>query len=219
MKKLVLIRHGQSQWNLENRFTGWVDVELTETGIKEAHRAAQLLKAAQISFDRIYISQLKRAINTAEIILTDLQLEKLPIIKDWRLNERHYGALQGKNKQETASEFGEEQVHIWRRSFNTPPPLLATADNSHGVRGESLEMTCQRVLPYWNEIIAKDVKEKNILIVAHGNSLRALMKHLFKISEEKIPELELPTGVPILCQLDDQLQGIDYQFMSDTPTL
>lgn len=217
--KLVLVRHGQSLWNLENRFTGWTDVDLTEKGVEEATNGGIELKEKNIKFDIVYTSYLKRAIKTMNIILEQADQMYLPIKKTWRLNERHYGALQGFNKKETAIEHGEEQVHIWRRSFATPPPKLDKDDKRSPAfeekyaelnedeipLSESLKDTIERVLPYWNDEISKDIKkEKNILIVAHGNSLRALIKYLLKISDEKITELNLPTGKPLIFDIDKE---------------
>lgn len=208
---LILIRHGQSQWNLENRFTGWVDVDLSAKGVEEAKKAGENLKKMNLKIEHVFTSTLKRAIKTADYVLDELKLNLTPS-RDWRLNERHYGALQGKNKDETRQEFGEEQVQIWRRSFDTPPPFLKESDNAQGILGESLAMTCERVLPCWQELIAPKLKAQHVLIVAHGNSLRALMKMLYNISNDDILELEIPTGTPILCELSSDLKGIDYKF-------
>lgn len=222
--KLVLLRHGQSEWNLQNRFTGWADVDLSETGIQEAKEAGRELLAQKIDFDLCFTSYQKRAIKTLQYILEELDALYLPIIKTWKLNERHYGALQGLNKSETAKKFGEEQVHIWRRSFDIQPPAMEKEDERsprYDKRyrdlkeeeiplSESLKDTIVRVLPYWNEVIAPEIKKgKNILIAAHGNSLRALVKHLLKISDEKIMELNLPTGKPLIFEITEELEIVE----------
>ncbi|EFS21978.1 2,3-bisphosphoglycerate-dependent phosphoglycerate mutase [Fusobacterium gonidiaformans 3-1-5R] len=222
--KLVLVRHGQSEWNLQNRFTGWADVDLSETGIREAKEAGRELLAQKIDFDLCFTSYQKRAIKTLQYILEELDALYLPIIKTWKLNERHYGALQGLNKSETAKKFGEEQVHIWRRSFDIQPPAMEKEDKRsprYDKRyrdlkeeeiplSESLKDTIVRVLPYWNEVIAPEIKKgKNILIAAHGNSLRALVKHLLKISDEKIMELNLPTGKPLIFEITEELEIVE----------
>lgn len=222
--KLVLVRHGQSEWNLQNRFTGWADVDLSETGIREAKEAGRELLAQKIDFDLCFTSYQKRAIKTLQYILEELDALYLPIIKTWKLNERHYGALQGLNKSETAKKFGEEQVHIWRRSFDIQPPAMEKEDERsprYDKRyrdlkeeeiplSESLKATIVRVLPYWNEVIAPEIKKgKNILIAAHGNSLRALVKHLLKISDEKIMELNLPTGKPLIFEITEELEILE----------
>ncbi|AVQ16224.1 MULTISPECIES: 2,3-diphosphoglycerate-dependent phosphoglycerate mutase [Fusobacterium] len=222
--KLVLVRHGQSEWNLQNRFTGWADVDLSETGIREAKEAGRELLAQKIDFDLCFTSYQKRAIKTLQYILEELDALYLPIIKTWKLNERHYGALQGLNKSETAKKFGEEQVHIWRRSFDIQPPAMEKEDERsprYDKRyrdlkeeeiplSESLKDTIVRVLPYWNEVIAPEIKKgKNILIAAHGNSLRALVKHLLKISDEKIMELNLPTGKPLIFEITEELEILE----------
>ena len=222
--KLVLVRHGQSEWNLQNRFTGWADVDLSETGIREAKEAGRELLAQKIDFDLCSTSYQKRAIKTLQYILEELDALYLPIIKTWKLNERHYGALQGLNKSETAKKFGEEQVHIWRRSFDIQPPAMEKEDERsprYDKRyrdlkeeeiplSESLKDTIVRVLPYWNEVIAPEIKKgKNILIAAHGNSLRALVKHLLKISDEKIMELNLPTGKPLIFEITEELEIVE----------
>lgn len=221
MKRLILLRHGQSQWNLENRFTGWHDVDLTDQGRSEAQEAGRLMLAAEILPQAVFTSVLKRAIRTAWIALDELDRLWIPMIKDWRLNERHYGALQGLNKAETAAEYGDEQVHIWRRSFATPPPALADSDPRHpchdpryqGLNGdqlpgtESLKDTLARVLPYWDSAIAPQLQALDtLLIAAHGNSLRALVKHLEGLSDEEIIGVEIATGDPLVFELDDQLQ-------------
>lgn len=217
---LVLIRHGQSQWNLENKFTGWVDVDLSEKGLEEAHKAGQELKEKGYTFDIAYTSYLKRAIKTLNIVLEEIDELYIPVKKSWRLNERHYGALQGLNKKETADKYGDEQVHIWRRSYDVAPPMLQdddkmsvkndikyqNLDEKDMPKGENLKMTVERVLPYWQSDISKDIKDgKNVIIAAHGNSLRALIKYLLKISDEKILELNLPTGKPLYFEIDKDL--------------
>jgi 2,3-bisphosphoglycerate-dependent phosphoglycerate mutase len=218
---LILLRHGESEWNRANRFTGWTDVDLSEQGIQEAQRAASLLKKAGCSFDVAYTSVLKRAIRTLWIVLDDLDMLWLPVYRSWRLNERHYGALQGLNKQETADEFGEEQVMLWRRSYTAQPPALAKDDVRHPrfdpryallrpedlPATESLKDTLERVLPYWHETIVPELKrEQKVLVVAHGNSLRALVKYLDRIPDEDIPGLNIPTGVPLVYGLDRDLK-------------
>ncbi len=230
MYKIVLLRHGQSQWNLSNRFTGWTDVDLTDTGREEAANAGKLLLQENFEFDLVYTSVLKRAIRTMWIALDQLDQMWLPIIRDWRLNERHYGALQGLNKAETAEKHGEEQVKIWRRSYNTPPPPLEETDERHPSHDrryadldksvlpltESLKETVERFVPYWTDTIAPQVKSgKRVLIVAHGNSLRALVKHLDNMSEEKILELNIPTGIPLVYELDADLKPIKNYYLGD----
>ncbi|MBF0713220.1 2,3-diphosphoglycerate-dependent phosphoglycerate mutase [Gemella sp. GH3] len=221
--KLVLTRHGESQWNLENKFTGWVDVDITDKGRQEAVSGGQKLKDLGFQFDVAYTSYQKRAIKTLNIILEEMGQLWIPVNKSWRLNERHYGALQGLNKAETAEKYGDEQVHIWRRSFDVAPPQVTKEDSNYpgnDVRyanipenelptGESLKLTIDRVLPYWKEVISKDIKEgKNVIISAHGNSLRALIKYLLKISDEKILDLNLPTGTPLIFEIDENLNII-----------
>ncbi|NLO78948.1 MAG: 2,3-diphosphoglycerate-dependent phosphoglycerate mutase [Xanthomonadaceae bacterium] len=221
MKRLVLVRHGQSIWNLENRFTGWVDVDVTDKGREEARAAGQLLKAHGYRIDHAFTSVLKRAIRTCWIILDELDQMWVPVSKDWRLNERHYGALTGLNKAETAKQYGDEQVHIWRRSYATPPPALDPDDPRHPRHDprysmlapeqlpatESLATTLERVLPYWEEAILPKLREvETVLIAAHGNSLRALIKHLDRLSEEEILKVEVATGDPLVYEFDDQLQ-------------
>ncbi|HNT30214.1 MAG TPA: 2,3-diphosphoglycerate-dependent phosphoglycerate mutase [bacterium] len=230
MHKLVLIRHGESQWNLENRFTGWTDVGLSERGIAEAHHAAELLSEAGYTFDICYTSVLKRAIKTLWIVLEDMDLMWLPVIRDWRLNERHYGALQGLNKAEMAAKHSEEQVFIWRRSYDVPPPGLEPTDERHPAHDpryaglmpeqlpsvECLKDTVARVLPYWETVIVPDIKAgKRIVIAAHGNSLRALVKHLDGISDTDIPQLNIPTGIPLVYELDDDLKPITHYYLED----
>ncbi|AVQ20495.1 2,3-diphosphoglycerate-dependent phosphoglycerate mutase [Fusobacterium necrophorum] len=219
--KLVLVRHGQSEWNLQNRFTGWADVDLSEMGIREAKDAGKALLSQKINFDLCFTSYQKRAIKTLQYILEELDMLYLPVLKTWKLNERHYGALQGLNKAETAKKYGEEQVHIWRRSFDIQPPAMDKEDERSARKdpkykdlkdseiplAESLKDTIARVLPYWNENISPEIRKgKNILIVAHGNSLRALVKHLLKISDEKIMELNLPTGKPLVFEITEELK-------------
>lgn len=220
MKKLVLLRHGQSVWNLENRFTGWEDVDLSDQGRKEAADAGRLMARHALRFDLAFTSVLKRAIRTCWMALDELDQMWIPEIKDWRLNERHYGALTGLDKAQTAEEYGEEQVHIWRRSYATPPPALTEDDPRHSGRDpryaglpaqlipatESLETTLQRVLPYWEASVAPQVRDcEAVLIAAHGNSLRALIKHLDGVSDEDITSVEIPTGDPLVYELDDEL--------------
>ena len=221
--KLVLVRHGESQWNLENRFTGWTDVDLTQKGVEEAKKGGQTLKEGGFIFDVAYTSYQKRAIKTLNYILEEIDQLYLPIYKTWRLNERHYGALQGLNKAETAKKYGDEQVHIWRRSFDVAPPKLEDGDERLAEndiryanmgdlpRGESLKDTIARVLPYWNETISKDIQNgKNVIIAAHGNSLRALIKYLLNISDKDILDLNLPTGKPLIFELDKELNIVSY---------
>ncbi len=226
--KLVLCRHGQSDWNLKNLFTGWTDVDLTETGIQEGIDAGRLLSELGYDFDIAYTSVLKRAIRTLWIILDEMDLMWIPVVRDWRLNERHYGALQGLNKAETAAKYGEEQVHIWRRSYDVPPPPLDAQDERHpshdpryaGIAKlpgtESLLLTLERVVPCWNEAIAPDLRAgKNVLISAHGNSLRALVKMLDAVSDEEITGFNIPTGIPLAYELDDDLKPISREFLGD----
>ena len=227
MPTLVLIRHGQSEWNLANRFTGWWDVGLTEKGAKEAWEAGEALAQAGMDFDLCFTSYQQRAIKTLHLALEAMDRLWLPEVKDWRLNERHYGGLTGLDKQETRDRHGDEQVHIWRRSYDTPPPALEAGspyDLSNDLRykgvevptAESLKLTIERVLPYWNEAIAPELKAgKRVLISAHGNSLRALVKHLSGISDEEIPSLEIPTGQPIVYELDDELRERDRYYLRD----
>ena len=230
MIKLVLLRHGQSSWNLENRFTGWTDVDLSDAGVAEAHQAGKLLLAGGYVFDVAYTSVLKRAIRTLWIAMDELDQMWIPVINAWQLNERHYGALQGLNKAETAEKFGQEQVHIWRRSYSTPPPALAVDDPRHPKfdpryasltadelpATESLELTLKRVLPYWfGEIVPMLKSGKRVLIAAHGNSLRALVKHLDHISDDEIVELNIPTGIPLVYELEDDLTPIRHYYLGD----
>jgi 2,3-bisphosphoglycerate-dependent phosphoglycerate mutase len=230
MHKLVLLRHGFSTWNQENRFTGWKDVDLADQGRAEAKRAGRLLKEGGYVFDLAYTSLLKRAIRTLWIVLDELDQSWLPVEKSWRLNERHYGALQGLNKAETTEKHGEAQVKIWRRSYDTPPPPLARDDERHPSHDpryaslapgevpdtESLKDTVARFLPFWNGTIAPAIKSgKRVLITAHGNSLRALVKHLDQMSEADIIELNIPTGIPLVYELDEQLKPIRHYYLGD----
>ena len=221
--KLVLISHGESAWNLENRFTGWKDVDLSPKGIEEAKAAGKILKEMNLVFDVAYTSYLKRAIKTLNIVLEEMDELYIPVYKSWRLNERHYGALQGLNKAETAKKYGDEQVHIWRRSFDIAPPSIdkdseyypksdrryADLPDSEIPLGESLKDTIARVLPYWHSDISKSLQEgKNVIVAAHGNSLRALIKYLLNISNEDILNLNLVTGKPMVFEIDKDLKVI-----------
>lgn len=230
MYKLVLIRHGESTWNKENRFTGWVDVDLTEQGNREARQAGQLLKEAGYTFDIAYTSVLKRAIRTLWHVQDQMDLMYVPVVHSWRLNERHYGALSGLNKAETAAKYGDEQVLVWRRSYDTPPPALEPDDERAPYADpryakvpreqlpltECLKDTVARVLPLWNESIAPAVKAgKQVLIAAHGNSLRALIKYLDGISDADIVGLNIPNGVPLVYELDESLTPIRHYYLGD----
>jgi len=232
--KLVLLRHGQSTWNLENRFTGWTDVGLTEQGVGEAHTAGQLLRDNKYSFDLAYTSVLSRAIQTLWIVLQEMSLEWIPVVNAWELNERHYGALQGLNKAETAKEYGEAQVKIWRRSYDVPPPGLDWDDPRHprfdpryaGLRKEqfpateSLKITLERVLPFWHSTIAPVIRTgKHLLIAAHGNSLRAMVKYLDNIPDEEITELNIPTGIPLVYELNAELKPVTHYYLADEETV
>ena len=228
--KLVLLRHGESLWNKENRFTGWVDVDLSEQGFSEAKHAAQLLREAGFEFDKAYCSVLKRAIRTLWTVLYEMDQMWIPVSKDWRLNERHYGRLQGLNKAETTAQYGEKQVFIWRRSYSTPPPEMDLSDANHPThdrryRGlaknllpsaEALLHTKDRVMPLWEAQILPDVLAgKNLIITAHGNSLRALIKHLDGISDEDITELNIPTGIPMVYELDKNGKALKRYYLGD----
>ena len=228
MYEIVLIRHGESVWNLANRFTGWADVDLTDKGVLEAKNAAQELMKQGFVFDMAYTSVLKRAIRTLWTVLDDMDLMWIPVNRSWRLNERHYGDLQGLNKAETASVHGEEQVLIWMRSYSIPPPPLSDKDKRHPANDpryseleklpnvESLKDTVERVVPYWEtEIIPSIVSGKKIIVVAHGNSIRALIKYLEDISEEEIVNLNIPTGVPILYKFSDKFEVLERKFLGD----
>ncbi len=220
MYNLILIRHGQSEWNKKGLFTGWEDVPLSEKGIIEARDAGLLLKDFKLT--KAYTSMLRRAIHTCWLVLEEANQMNIPVKKDWQLNERHYGALQGKNKQEMRELHGDEQVHIWRRSFTTKPPQSEAKEVPYLYKGldsfptgESLNDTCKRVAPYWEDTISKDVLSgEQVLIAAHGNSLRALIKHLEKISDDEIVKLEIPTGKPILIKLDKDLNFISREFLT-----
>ncbi len=230
MYKLVLIRHGESTWNLENRFTGWTDVDLTPTGIAQAQNAGRLLKAEGFQFDVAYTSVLKRAIRTLYLALDEMDSTWLPVLKSWRLNERHYGGLQGLNKAEMAKQYGPEQVLIWRRSYDTPPPVLE-ANDPRSERGdpryakldptqvpltECLKDTVARVMPFWNESMAPAIKAgKRIVVAAHGNSIRALVKYLDNISDQDIVNLNIPNGIPLVYELDDDLKPIRHYYLGD----
>lgn len=226
--KLVIIRHGESEWNKENLFTGWRDVNLSQKGREEAKEAGMILKDYGFDFDICYTSYLKRAIHTLNLVLKEMDRDWIPVIKSYKLNERHYGALQGLNKDETAKKYGEEQVKIWRRSFNVKPPILSETSrhnpkNQDQYRGinenelplcESLEDTIERVIPYFNTVIKKDILEgKRVLIAAHGNSIRALVKYLEKLSEEQIVEVNIPTAVPLVYDLDTNFNVINKYYL------
>ncbi len=234
MIKLVLLRHGESEWNLANRFTGWKDVDLTENGIEQAQSAGQLLLDAGFEFDQAYTSVLKRAIKTFNLAADVMDQSWLPVTRSWRLNERHYGALQGLNKAETAAKYGDEQVHIWRRSYATPPPKLDWDDERNIASdrryqalskeqiplGECLKDTVERVLPFWHEYIVPDLKAgKKLIIAAHGNSLRSVVQYLDKVSEDEILKLNIPTGVPLVYELDEDLQPIKSYYLGDQQQL
>lgn len=230
MTKLVLLRHGESQWNKENRFTGWKDVDLSDKGVLEARKAGQVLKENGLTFDVAYTSLLKRAIKTLWLALEELDLMWIPVQRSWRLNERHYGSLQGLNKAETAAQYGDEQVLIWRRAYATPPPALEKSDerfpgNDRRYRDlsetelpltECLKDTVDRFLPYWHETIAPSIRAGNrVIIAAHGNSLRALVKYLDNISDEDIVDLNIPTGMPLVYELDDDLMPLKHYYLGD----
>ncbi|NLX33769.1 MAG: 2,3-diphosphoglycerate-dependent phosphoglycerate mutase, partial [Thermotogaceae bacterium] len=230
MMKLVVVRHGESTWNKENRFTGWTDVDLSEKGKEEAKKAGEILKAEGFEFDLAYTSVLKRAIRTLWYVLDEMDLMWIPVIRDWRLNERHYGALQGLNKAETAARHGEEQVKIWRRSYDIQPPALEESDERFPGRDprygnltadqlpktECLKDTVARFLPLWKNEISSDIKSgKKVLVVAHGNSLRALVKYLDNIPDDEIVGLNIPTGIPLVYELDDDLKPIKHYYLGD----
>ncbi len=230
MYKLVLIRHGESQWNLENRFTGWHDVDLTDTGIQQARSGGRMLKEAGFQFDQAFTSVLTRAVRTLNLVLDEMDQLWLPVQRHWRLNERHYGALTGLDKAETAAKHGDEQVKIWRRSFDVPPPEVDT-DSQHfpahdprykGIdprvlpRAESLALTIDRVLPYWHDVITPCIQSgKRVIIAAHGNSLRALVKYLDDLTAEQILELNIPTGMPLVYELDENMRPIKSEYLGD----
>ena len=230
MYKLVLIRHGESTWNLENRFTGWTDVELTPTGVEQARQAGRLLKEAGYEFDVAYTSVLKRAIHTLNHCLDTMDRDWLPVVKDWRLNERHYGGLQGLNKADMAKQYGDAQVLVWRRSYDTPPPALAS-DDPRGQRQdpryarlapeqvpltECLKDTVARVLPFWNEAIAPAIRSgQRIVLAAHGNSIRALVKYLDNIGDDDIVGVNIPNGIPLVYELDADLKPIRSYYLGD----
>jgi 2,3-bisphosphoglycerate-dependent phosphoglycerate mutase len=230
MHRIVLLRHGESVWNLENRFTGWTDVGLTQRGVEEAKRAGEIMKEGGFVFDSAYTSVLKRAIKTLWLALESMDLMWIPVHHSWRLNERHYGALQGLNKAETAAKFGDEQVLMWRRSYDVPPPALAR-DDARVRRGdpryadlpesempltECLKDTVARFVPYWNEIIAPEVRMGHrVIIVAHGNSLRALVKYLDQVGEREIVDLNIPTGIPLVYELDAGLRPLRHYYLGD----
>jgi 2,3-bisphosphoglycerate-dependent phosphoglycerate mutase len=230
MHKLVLLRHGESTWNKENLFTGWTDVDLSEKGVKEAHEAGRILRKEGYTFDTAYTSVLKRAIRTLWIVLDEMDLMWIPVIRDWRLNERHYGALQGLNKAEMAEKFGEKQVKIWRRSYDIRPPALDEKDQRNPANDprygklkreqvpltECLKDTVERFLPCWHEVIAPAVRSgERVIIAAHGNSLRALVKYLDHIPDQVIPEVNIPTGIPLIYELDDGLKPIRNYYLGD----
>ncbi len=230
MKKLVLLRHGESTWNKENRFTGWTDVDLSDKGVQEAIAGGKTMKDAGLVFDVAYTSVLKRAVKTLWLALEQMDLMWIPIHNTWRLNERHYGALQGLNKAETAERHGMEQTHIWRRSYDVPPPALTADDPRHPSHDpryasvsaadlpltECLKDTVERFLPYWHEVVAPAVKSgQRVIIAAHGNSLRALIKYLDNIPDSDIVELNVPTGIPLVYELDDDLKPIRHYYLGD----
>jgi 2,3-bisphosphoglycerate-dependent phosphoglycerate mutase len=229
-RRLVLIRHGESEWNKANRFTGWTDVDLTPKGVDEARHAGRLLKEKAYKFDVAYTSVLKRAIRTLWVVLDELDLMWIPVFRSWRLNERHYGALQGLNKSETAKRFSEEQVHEWRRGYAVRPPALEKTDERYPGKDprygdvpedllpltESLKDTVARFMPYWHDEIAPAVKSgKHVLVVAHGNSLRALVKHLDAMSDEAVANLNIPTGIPLVYEIDSALNPVSHKYLGD----
>ena len=234
MKKLVLIRHGESEWNKLNLFTGWMDVDLSEKGREEAKLAGQILKDEGYDFDVCYTSYLKRAIHTLNIALDEMDRAWLPVIKSWKLNERHYGALQGLNKSETAEKYGEDQVKIWRRSFDVKPPQLSDDDERSALKqpmyrdveksllpkNESLETTIQRVVPYFEDTIKKDIMlGKRVIIAAHGNSLRALVKYFDNLSDDEIVGVNIPTAVPLVYEFDDNMKVLKHYYLGDQEAL
>lgn len=234
MTKLVLLRHGESDWNKQNRFCGWVDSDLSDKGAKEARDAGELLASEGFNFDVAYTSVLKRAIRTLWLTLDAMDQMWIPVIRSWKLNERHYGALQGLNKSETAAKHGDEQVLIWRRSYDIPPPPLTKESEYYPGSdpryteltedqlplAESLKDTVKRVIPYWNDVIKPDIAAgKRVIIAAHGNSLRALVKHLDDIPDDEIPNLNIPTGVPLVYRLDDDLKPIDHSYLGDAEAI
>ena len=230
MTKLVLLRHGQSTWNLENVFTGWTDVPLSEKGEEEARAAGQIMKQEGLAFDIAHTSLLRRAIDTLHLALLEMDQVWIPVVKHWRLNERHYGALQGLNKKETSDQHGKEQVQVWRRSYSTPPPALDPMDERHPGSDpryswmppdllpatECLEDVVDRMLPYWHDAIVPDLRAgKTVVVAAHGNSLRALVKHLDDIADDEIPSLNIPTGIPLLYELDADLSPVSSRYLGD----
>ena len=227
---LIMVRHGESDWNLQNRFTGWIDVDLSETGLKEARRAGQQMRDEGFKIDIAYTSVLKRAIRTLWMSLEEMDQMWVPVVRTWRLNERHYGSLQGLNKAETAEKYGNDQVKVWRRSYSTPPPDLSTDDPTHPRHDrryahvdpnqlpntESLSITLERVMPFWEDVIYADLKAgKTVLVAAHGNSLRAMIKYLDKISDDEITELNVPTGVPRVYKFDDDMNVTERRYLGD----
>jgi 2,3-bisphosphoglycerate-dependent phosphoglycerate mutase len=234
MHKLVLLRHGLSEWNIQNRFTGWHDVDLADAGIAESRKAGQALRDAGFQFDSAYTSLLKRAIRTLWVVLDQLDQMWIPVVRDWRLNERHYGALQGLNKAETAAKHGEDQVLIWRRSYDTSPPPVSEEDDrfpgndpryagiekSRLPKTECLKDTVERVIECWNQTLSKEIRSgKRLLIVAHGNSLRALVKYLDQITDKEIIELNIPTGIPLVYELDSDLKCVGHYYLADEDKL
>ena len=234
MYKLVLIRHGESTWNLENRFTGWTDVDLTDTGIAQAKAAGALLKAENFDFDLAYTSVLKRATRTLWHVLDEMDRTWLPVVHSWRLNERHYGALQGLNKGETAKKYGAAQVLVWRRSYDVPPPALSPDDERYEGKDrryaklqpsdvpltECLQDTVARVLPFWNDSMAPAIKAgKRVVMAAHGNSIRALIKYLDDVSDEAIVELNIPNGIPLVYELDAELKPLRHYYLGDSDSI
>ncbi len=230
MHTLVLLRHGESTWNKENLFTGWTDVDLSEKGVQEAKEGGRVLKEQGYMFDIAFTSVLKRAIRTLWFVMDEMDLMWIPVVRDWRLNERHYGALQGLNKAQTAEKYGEKQVHIWRRSYDIRPPVLEETDPRNPARDprykelkkdqipltECLKDTVNRFLPFWHDVIAPAVREgKRVLIAAHGNSLRALVKYLDNIPDDAIPDVNIPTGMPLVYELEDDLRPIRHDYLGD----